>query len=263
MAHFKIPCNGWIVHSIPFVLSLTASLLAAVATRSCHFISSQNEVNGVRYWGIFQYDVGDDIPCVNFNFRAWRYEQTEDGLPESFELSEEDFRIAQIGAIVATSAGSFVTLLLFISFFRTLPFTLFKYLNAFLLLGAVAGSGMTFRLFEIYWCGEGEFFDNDTGIYRDMNGRCFMEGGATRMAAAMGIYLITAVSLVCMDAPNTPMVEFTRYEIVSSEEVSIPMTKNRLIGELERTRKDVEEEQLKVAAATAARDVPKEPERLY
>lgn len=254
-----------VVSSIPFILSFTGFLLAVVAARSCHFISSQNEVDGLRYWGIFQFDVGDDVPCLNFNFRVFRYEQSDEGLPESYELSQEDFRIAQIGAMLATGTSCVVTLLLFISFFRNLPYQLFKYVNAVLLLASVAGCGMTFQLFGIYWCGEGEFFDDKSGLYRDMNGRCFMEGGGERMTAAMGIFFITAITLVCMDAPSVPMVEFTRYEIVSAEDVELPATKNRLISELERTRIEIEEEQVPVPvpSATAARELPNQPERLY
>lgn len=152
---------------------------------------------------------------MNVNFREYLYTFAPQGLPESFEASKQDFHIAQVGAIMATGFGAYVSIVLFLSFFKRLPPRCFKYFNCFWLLWGVVGCGMTFRLFKIYWCGEGTFFDTEAGVFRDIEGECYMEGGGIRIAAAGGLYLVAAMVLCCMEAPDVAMLEFSRsYEAV-------------------------------------------------
>jgi len=135
---------------------------------------------------------------------------TETGeLALGYKESELDFDIAQVGAIVAMSGGVIVLGILFLSFFRPIPNLCFKYLNGILLICAATGCGMTFKLFNIYWCGEGEIYDNQLGGDRAIRGRCFMEEGSIQVAAALVLYLVTAVVLYFMPSPAVAMVEFT------------------------------------------------------
>lgn len=127
-----------------------------------------------------------------------------------------------MGAIGSTSAGAAATLLLFISFFRPLPSLCFRFFISAILLVAFSFACVTFRLFDIYWCGgEGDFFDEGTGEYRKIFARCFTEEGGLRMAAAAALYLIAAICVCLMTPPQTAMLHFSRdYDTVPTTDAS-------------------------------------------
>jgi hypothetical protein len=156
---------------------------------------------------------------MNINFLEYRFTFATDGPPEDFQASQHDFYIAQVGAIMAMTIGALITLVLFVSFFYRLPARFFKFVNAFWLILAVVGCGLTFQTFRIYWCGEGQFFDTDSGVYRNILGKCFIETGGMLMAVACGLYFVAAIVICLMDAPVVAMIQFSRnYDAVGTNE---------------------------------------------
>jgi len=178
-------------------------------------------VTGTDYFGVFKYEVRADSPCVNIDFREFLTTDPVTGeLSSGFNESQIDFNVAQAGSALATTAGCLVLSVLFFSFFRSIPAICFRYINCFLLISAAVGCGMMFNLFDIYWCGgKGEILDNDLGEYRTIRGRCFMEESSTHVAAALVLYLVTAIVIYVMSVPTVAMFEFTKeYELTSLNE---------------------------------------------
>lgn len=156
---------------------------------------------------------------MNINFLEYRFTFATDGPPEDYAASQHDFYIAQVGAILTMTMGALITLLLFVSFFYRLPPRFFKFVIPFWLIFAVVGCGLTFQTFRIYWCGEGEFFDTDSGVYRNILGKCFIETGGMLMAVATGLYFVAAIVICLMDAPSVAMIEFSRkYDALRADE---------------------------------------------
>jgi len=153
-------------------------------------------------------------PCINVDFREFLTADPITGeLAPGFNESQVDFNVAQAGSTLAMTAGVLVLSILLFSLFRRVPALCFRYINCFLLVLAAVGCGMTFKLFDLYWCGdEGEILDNDLGEYRTIRGRCFMEEGAIHMAAALVLYLVTAIVIYITSVPTVAMFEFTDKE---------------------------------------------------
>ena len=186
---------------------------------------------------------------MNINFLEYRFTFATDGPPEDFAASQHDFYIAQVGAIMAMTFGALITLVLFVSFFYRLPPRFFKVFITFWLIFAVVGCGLTFQTFQIYWCGEGQFFDTDSGAYRNILGKCFIETGGMLMAVASGLYFMAAIVVCLMDAPSIAMIEFSRtYDAVKADECidderRLEMSLNTVVNQETTTHDEVMEVQ--------------------
>mmetsp|Transcript_26476 Transcript_26476/g.44208 ORF Transcript_26476/g.44208 Transcript_26476/m.44208 type:complete len:427 (-) Transcript_26476:132-1412(-) len=210
--------RGWIIQSIPFLVTLTALCLTITSVASCHFMLVEN-MEGLGLVGLFRFGSSNDEMCSTYRHStALINNYNDENNPDKDGLSTAH-QAAQAGGILASLFGFTCTMLLFLSFcFRCLSSkAVWRFVLPILLLLTSAFQGMTFALFgdckdtcEPEVAG-GPIVCNVT--------TCSFSAGANRALAAMMLYFFMGIGIIFFPRRSTPLFELVAdhdYETVAT-----------------------------------------------
>mmetsp|Transcript_26479 Transcript_26479/g.44216 ORF Transcript_26479/g.44216 Transcript_26479/m.44216 type:complete len:245 (-) Transcript_26479:632-1366(-) len=196
--------RGWIIQSIPFLVTLTALCLTITSVASCHFMLVEN-MEGLGLVGLFRFGSSNDEMCSTYRHStALINNYNDENNPDKDGLSTAH-QAAQAGGILASLFGFTCTMLLFLSFcFRCLSSkAVWRFVLPILLLLTSAFQGMTFALFgdckdtcEPEVAG-GPIVCNVT--------TCSFSAGANRALAAMMLYFFMGIGIIFFPRRSTPL----------------------------------------------------------
>lgn len=215
--------RGWVIQSIPFLVTLTALCLTMASVTSCRFLLSESSSpTGARELGLFRFvPFGSISDNACFTYRHWTAlvqeindqneindRNTGEITPDTEGLSTAA-KAAQAGGILASLFGFTCTMLLFLSFcFQCFGSkAVWRFVLPILLLFTAVFQGITFAGFaDDKWCKETCEVQSNINVCNVVT--CSFNEGANRAFAAMMLYFFMGIGIIFYPRRTTPLFEF-------------------------------------------------------